>query len=173
VAGEPSGAPLTPGTYAEVRRDWAGGETVELCLPMPVRYVEAHPHLFEDRGRVAVLRGPLLFCTEAVDHPDIADLRDLVLPAEASALLPAAAPDDLPGVPVALTTDTAALAAPPPAASWGAALYRTLGADVERGTPASATLIPYYAWANRAPGRMAVWMRRDAASQSRPSAAVE
>lgn len=51
-----------------VRRTWSRGDSVVLTLPMSVRCVVAHEAVEDDRGRVAVERGPLVFCAEAVDN---------------------------------------------------------------------------------------------------------
>jgi uncharacterized protein len=147
---------LAPGSYAELRRVWAPGDRVRLQLPMPVRQVECHPYVAENAGRVALTRGPLLYCVEAVDHPGI-DLRDLALP-DGAALAPVERPDALGGV-VALEGD-AELAAPPEA--WHGRLYRTAGSVEAQGKRRSVPMraVPYYAWANREPGQMLVWLRR-------------
>ena len=155
VNGTPVTTPLTPGTYAEVRRDWAAGDTVSLSLPMPVRYVQAHPYVTENSGQVAVLRGPLLYCMEQADNPGI-DPRDVLLPTSADSLIPVPA-TDLPGV-VALTSEAFVQSLPD---TWTGSLYRTLGSASEPPTvTAPVTLVPYYAWANRASGRMQVWLNR-------------
>jgi DUF1680 family protein len=78
VAGEPVDLEISPGSYMQIRRAWRPGDTVSLGLPMPVRRVECHPYVTENTGRVALMRGPLLYCAEQVDNHDV-DLRDLVL----------------------------------------------------------------------------------------------
>lgn len=65
-----NGAPVTPEVedgYAVFRM--AGGDELRLSDPMPVRRMEAHPQAACDRGRVAVMRGPLVYCAEGVDNP--------------------------------------------------------------------------------------------------------
>jgi Uncharacterized protein conserved in bacteria len=157
----PAEAAPAPGDYAEVRCDWNAGDSVRLHLPMPVRYVEAHPYVTEDRGRIAVLRGPLLYCAEAADHPG-ADVRHLVLPEVASSLVSEERPDLLGGI---VTLSGPARVLPPDTGWQDGRLYRTVGSgacpEPPEGAPVTVTLIPYYAWANREPGRMAVWLRRD------------
>jgi len=54
--------------YALIRRSWTKGDVVELDLPMPVRRVAAHPSVKEDAGRVAIQRGPLVYCAEGIDN---------------------------------------------------------------------------------------------------------
>ena len=79
VNGEPAGIEERPGTYAALRRAWQEGDEVTLDLPMPVRRLRAHPHVLADTGRVALARGPLVYCLEAADHPGV-DPWDVVLP---------------------------------------------------------------------------------------------
>jgi uncharacterized protein len=56
--------------YARVRRTWKNGDTAILALPMPVRRVVAHDAVTEDRGRVALQRGPVVYAVEGVDNGD-------------------------------------------------------------------------------------------------------
>jgi uncharacterized protein len=158
VNGLPLPGSLRPGSYAEVRRNWRPGDTVCLTLPMAVRRIESHPYVVENAGRVALMRGPLLYCVEAIDNPDVA-LDDLELPAEAS-FQPDFRPDLLGGV-VVLTVDARSN---PPDDSWSTALYRTarFGVEAVDRERVSLTSIPYHTRANREPGPMRVWLRRGA-----------
>jgi DUF1680 family protein len=121
---------------------------------MPVRRLAAHPWLFENRGRVAVMRGPVLYCLEQAGNQGI-DPREVSLPAGGK-LSARHVPDLLGGVTV---IEGEALVRPV-AESWAERLYR----PVEAIEPANAadrkpvTLIPYFAWANREPGPMEVWL---------------
>ena len=155
INGRPFEGSVSPGSYAEIRRAWRPGDKVRLTLPMPVRCVECHPYVAEDAGRVAVMRGPLLYCVEQVDNPGL-DLRDIVLPAEASFSV-RSRPDLLGGVAV-----LEILVEPiPPDEGWRGRLYRRARprADASQDTTAELTATPYYAWANRDPGPMRVWLR--------------
>ena len=78
VNGESVDAELSPGSYANLRRTWRPGDTINMDLPMPVRRIECHPYVTENSGRVALMRGPLLYCAEQTDNPGV-DLRDLLL----------------------------------------------------------------------------------------------
>lgn len=155
VNGDAVSVPLTPGTYARVDRDWTPGDTVELTLPMPVRRVAAHPYLFENTNRVAVFRGPILYCAEQADNPGV-DPRDILLPADPTFTFEHR-PDLLGGVTI-LKTKAALMR---PADSWSTELYRpvTSGRDLTDSGSTRVTLIPYHLWANRDPGRMEVWLR--------------
>lgn len=59
--------------YAVIRRTWTAGDTVTMTLPLPVQRVHAHPQVEADRGRVALMRGPLVYCLEAADHDEDLD----------------------------------------------------------------------------------------------------
>ncbi len=115
---------------------------VTLCLDMPVRLVEADPHVQENAGRVAVMRGPVVYCAESVDNGEL--LRSLSLvEGNPFTLLP----ESEFGVPALQTTG---LRKP-----CGNALYRTYQSNFE---PAEIKLIPYFAFANRGISEMLVWM---------------
>ena len=75
--GEPVRLELEQG-FACIRRTWQAGDVVTLNLPMPVRRVVADDRVEADRGKVAVERGPLLYCAEGMDNGGRA--LDLVLP---------------------------------------------------------------------------------------------
>jgi uncharacterized protein len=156
VNGEPFTGPTSSGSYAVVRRVWQPGDTVHLYLPMPVRRVEAHPHVAEDSGRVALMRGPILYCVEGADNPGL-DPRDLVLPDDAP-LSEGHRPELLGGV-VALSSEAEVS---PPDDGWEGRLYRTAmaGTDQAPSGTTEITAIPYHAWANREPGAMRVWLKR-------------
>jgi hypothetical protein len=68
--------------YALIRRAWSKGDTVELDLPMPVRRVIAHPSVQADAGRMALQRGPLVYCAEGIDNGGTAI--SLVIPEKAA-----------------------------------------------------------------------------------------
>ena len=142
----------TPGAYHRVEREWREGDTVHLELPMPPRYLEAHRRVAEAAGRAAVARGPLLYCVEAADHRGI-DPRDLILPRTPDAF--ELVDSDLPGA-------VPALRAPAQVASPDTGpLYREASHGAASvASPTVLTAIPYFAWANRAPGPMQVWIQR-------------
>lgn len=157
VNGSPLDAPCAAGTYVEVRKRWRRGDRVDLALDMPVRAMESHPHVLENTGRVALARGPLLYCLEGVDHPG-AELLDLeVDPAEP--VDTEWAGDRLGGV--VLLRGRAEVRAP--GEPWRGHLYRRAGAAPPRDPRGVRfTAVPYFAWANREPGPLQVWLRRAA-----------
>jgi DUF1680 family protein len=145
---------LVPSTYARLERAWRPGDIVRLRLPMPVRRVACHPYVAENAGRVALFRGPLLYCLEGVDQPGV-ELRDVVLPAGA-AFQPEFLPELLGGVVVLRGVAEAV----PPDAGWAGRLYRPAEEEQQpAGQPVPITAIPYYAWANRGANPMQVWLR--------------
>jgi DUF1680 family protein len=156
VNGELVEGAMRPGTYLELARTWTSGDVVEVTLPMPVRLVESHPHLFENAGRAAVFRGPLLYCLEQAGNDGI-DPRDVTIPHAASFTVERK-PDLLGGVDI--LSATATVQAPPK--SWDTELYRPIdGSHAAQVSPERPiTLIPYFTWANREPGRMEVWLRK-------------
>jgi len=139
--------------YAVVRRAWQDGDAVQLNLPMPVQRVRAHPRVQADIGRVALQRGPLIYCAEQVDNG--LDVRRLVLPLDAP-LSADPQPDLLGGVTVIRGTAQYRTLTEPARG----ALYEAIRPAVVRSVPFTA--IPYYASSNRASGAMMVWLPTNA-----------
>ncbi len=154
VNGRPWDGGALPGRYVELRRRWRTGDTVRLDLPLEARRVACHPYVAENAGRVALCRGPLLYCFEGVDNPGV-ELRDVVVPA-AAAVQAEFAPGLLGGVAVLRVPAQAV----PPDERWAGSLYRPAEPQAAAaGRPLTLTAVPYYAWANREPGAMRVWVR--------------
>jgi len=122
--------------YFVLRRNWSPGDVVELTLPMEITRMEAHPRVEADAGRVAIQRGPIVYCFEEVDNPG--GVRNIVL-ARDPKLTAEHRPDLLGGITVIKGMD------------------RT-GREV--------TAVPYYAWDHREPGGMVVWVRQDGKSRT-------
>ena len=142
--------PLVPGTYAEIKRVWSAGDVLELDLPLRVRLLQAHALVEEARNQVAVQRGPVVYCLESTDLPGGVRLLDVVIP-RGLALIPRYEPRLLGGVAV-LEGRAEARAEP----AWSTDLYREMPATEPK--PIGLRLIPYYAWGNRGPSEMTVWM---------------
>jgi uncharacterized protein len=129
--------------FAKIDRQWKKGDVIEFAMPMPVRRVQANYQVPEDEGRVALQRGPLVYCAEWPDNGGHA-LQILV-------------PDDaefktefrknlLNGVNVVTSNVLAVTRAPD-------------GVSLRTG-PHPLVAIPYYSWSNRGPGEMAVFLAR-------------
>ncbi|MBN1873029.1 MAG: glycoside hydrolase family 127 protein [Anaerolineae bacterium] len=131
-----NGTPVPPEVtqgFATLHRVWQAGDVVTLVLPMPARRVISHPQVTENVGKVALERGPLVYCAEWPDNdrsPFNIVLSDDVL----------------------LTTDHRLL---------GPISDRTTNSiTIIQTPPPSTTFIPYYAWSHRGVGEMVVWVKR-------------
>jgi DUF1680 family protein len=134
--------------YARIRRTWQRGDRVELRLAMPAERIEAHPRARQTAGRVALQRGPVVYCLEEADNG--ADLHGIVLPRNA-VLRVAQQPKMLGAVPV-----ITAKARRVDGSDWRSTLYRPAGSKTK---PHTLRAVPYFLWANRKPGEMRVWIR--------------
>ena len=134
--------------YLEIRRTWSPGDTVDLDLPMPVERIYAHPNVRMDAGRVALKRGPLVYCVEQVDNQKVPVPR-IRLPR--SAQLESRQRTDLFGGIVTVVAEAEAASAN----GWDNRLYRD---EPPAEDPATWVAVPYYLWNNREPGRMLVWI---------------
>lgn len=143
------------GAYLPIRRRWSAGDVVDLDLDMTTYLLKANPAVNEDRGRVAFQRGPVVFCMEQLDQATESEHNGLVgytaqLQAETSAQFQ---PKLLDGVLVLEHPGWIARSAKQ------TSLYFPAGDDEKIvQTAATLRLIPYYAWANRAPSDMQVWI---------------
>jgi DUF1680 family protein len=134
--------------YLHLRREWRGGEHIELELPMPARRTYAHPAVRSAAGRVAIERGPLVYCVEEADSG--AQLDDLSLADDAE--LRCERRDVLGGCVVVSTTGRRS-----DPTRWEGDLYRD--APTPR-VEAPLTAVPYCLWGNRGAGELRVWLRR-------------
>jgi DUF1680 family protein len=145
---------VTPGAYFPIRRRWAPGDTVRLQLDMTPQALAANPHVTEDAGRVAVLRGPLIYCMEQLDQPGGVMLNDAALDLRRQAAeFHSEFKSDLLGGVVVLHHPGAAYEG----TNAQGALYAPYSAATRKSRAVPLTLIPYYAWANRDPSFMEVW----------------
>ncbi len=127
--------------YVHLKRSWKARDVVELDMPMPIRRVYAHEKVAEDHGKVSLMRGPITYCLEAVDNPNVNVLSAALLQ---EAELRAEHNDQLLG---------------------GVTVLEGKGMD-DRNRPVALTAVPYYSWANREKGAMTVWIK-EAARTSR------
>jgi DUF1680 family protein len=138
--------PVVPG-YMVVRREWRPGDEVVLELPMAARFRRADPRVNALRGTVAVERGPLVYCLELPGGGDIDGLAvDSTAPLAEE---PATGPGD-----VAVQLRAAGRRWRYPASG----LWPYADVDIEHTGPAELPLIPYYAWGNRGPSTMRVFI---------------
>jgi hypothetical protein len=131
--------------YAEIRHQWNDNDVIDFELPMPIRRIVAHDSVAADLGRVALQRGPLVYCAEWPDNPD-GHILNLLLPDD-SALSSEFRPDLLNGIQVIK----------------GKTFAYKVGKNensLEK-SEQDFMAIPYYAWAHRGKGEMAVWLARE------------
>jgi DUF1680 family protein len=115
--------------YEAINRLWSSqGETLQYDFDVSIKLRRAHPKVKGHAGKVALTRGPLVYCLESVDNSDV-DIFDVQL--EPSSLQDEFVPDLLGGIVVIYgkTTDGKAL-----------------------------KFIPYFLWANRGESQMTVWV---------------
>lgn len=142
--------PLMKKGYACFSGAWTNGDTLRLSMEMPARLIAANPNVREDIGKVAVMRGPIVYCLEETDNGKL--LQQLYL-AENPAFTEEFESELLNGV-VTLATGGKRLSA----GSWkDDSLYKPY--DGQSFTPQMLRFVPYYAWTNREPGEMLVWVR--------------
>jgi DUF1680 family protein len=137
--------------YAKLTRTWQDGDRIEVSFDMPVEQVRSHPNLRGNAGKVALQRGPILFCLEEIDNGP--NLQDIVLSSDAefdvqydAALLGG----------VTIVTGIASRSVVQAEASGN--LYTTKIFDR---APVPIKAIPYFAWSNRTPGEMTVWIHHN------------
>ncbi len=155
--GQPVAGSPTPGQYFRIERRWQAGDTVRLAFDMTPQLIVANPRVREDLGRLAVERGPLVYCLEQPDQLGLDSIFDASLPVGADPSKEFKAeflPDKLGGI---VVLRHAGLATAKPLSDQ--ALYQTLAAVQRPSTrEVELTFIPYYAWANRGPANMQVWI---------------
>jgi DUF1680 family protein len=139
--------PVSKG-YAHIQRKWSDRDVLELSIPLDIEKLEANPNVLQSRGKIALRRGPLVYCLEQADNQ--ADLDRIALPATAK-LTEHFEAGLLGGVTV--ITGEGRLQ---DSSGWERQLYRPARAAI--GEAASIKAIPYCVWGNRGQQRMKVWI---------------
>jgi uncharacterized protein len=154
INGKPvSGA--SPGQYLAMQRRWAPGDVINVKFGMAPQMVEANPRVVDDYGRVAVQRGPLVYCLEQLDQADGVQLFDVSLDVrqkDASAFHEEFRGDLLGGIVVLKHTGAVSVKS-----NSHGALYRSYTAEGPEAREVELSFVPYYVWANRAATQMQVW----------------
>lgn len=131
--------------YVYLLRRWKEDDLVRVTFEMPVRRIYANPAVRADAGRVALMRGPLVYCMEGADNPGL--LQSLRLPRDSRFAIHPVEDGVLKGN-VILTAD-----------GWqnvcGPELYSD---EPPRQKPVTLTAVPYYTWGNRGLNQMLVWI---------------
>ena len=127
--------------YAVINRSWKKNDVVQLRLPMEVRKVQATDSIRQDRNRIALQRGPLVYCVEHADNSG--KVSNIIVPAN-TVFTAAYDPSLLNGV----------------VTIKGQVPVVKLAANGEGVTTVKQTVtaIPYFSWANRGKGEMEVWL---------------
>lgn len=139
VNGEPTIMNIRNG-FTVIRRKWQSGDSLRLSLPMPARFVEADERVAADRGRVALQRGPIVFCAEGKDNAE--QVMPLVLSRNAS---------------IAANFNSKLLGGIQMITSTAYSVRKKLDGTLGVGPVQPFTAIPYYGWANRGESEMTVW----------------
>ena len=133
--------------YLSIEREWQTNDIVELQLDMSVDRIYAHPNVRDNLGRSALRRGPLVYCFEDVDNPDGAfETLSLIGNGKVDAVYDG---ETLGGITLLRGPGTVYNIE-----EWGNELYLSKPNSKQM----KVTAIPYYAWCNRGPGQMAVWV---------------
>jgi DUF1680 family protein len=127
---------------------WKAGDTIEFELPMPPERIYAHPSVKEDVGRVALKRGPLVYCVEEVDNPG-GRVQQLELPRDSK--IEVEERGDIFDSVVTLTAPAQRVED----RGWGESLYKNAPPATSESV---LTALPYYLWNNRQKGSMQVWV---------------
>jgi DUF1680 family protein len=140
--------------YLALTRVWQPGDTVTYQMDMPIRPTWAHPAVRQLHGRVALERGPIVYCLEGTDHGGLVLDRLSLKPEQvAAAFRVEHRPDFLGGVAVLCGPGTRLTS------SGAEALYASVPPQREA---VELLAVPYCVWGNREPGEMRVWLRADA-----------
>jgi len=138
--------------YIQLTREWQPGDVVEYNMDMPIRAMWSHPAVRALQGRVALQRGPLVYCIEGIDHGEIDLDRIMIDPGRVSNEFKVEHKEDLLGGVSVLRGKGIVM----DESEWENTLYRS---QPPSSKSMDITAIPYYAWDNRAPGEMRIWVR--------------
>jgi DUF1680 family protein len=146
---------IKSGEYLPIKRAWKPGDVVVLDFPMHAEIVASNPRVAEDRGKVAVRRGPVIFCVEELDQSNgiaLSDVAIMMSDHQGKEFRSEYKADLLGGVEV-LRHEGKVFES----ASAEQPLYMPTGPEAPKTRPGTLSFIPYYAWANRKPSGMQVW----------------
>ncbi|WP_040951928.1 glycoside hydrolase family 127 protein [Gorillibacterium massiliense] len=138
-----------PDGYIRLTRKWKSGDIVDLVFAMPVKRMSGHPLIRQTFSKVALQRGPFIYCLEEADNGK--RLYQLRLTADHDYSLA-----DQTGIPDGVKTIEVSGSRLKSVADWSHTLYS--GDSSWAREEAKLTFIPYFAWANRGVGEMSVWV---------------
>ncbi|MEM3967226.1 MAG: glycoside hydrolase family 127 protein [Ignisphaera sp.] len=143
-----------PGRYIKLVKSWDRGDKIVIEFKMRPRFIQSHPYVEANYGRVAIKRGPIVYCIEGIDNREF-DVRDLIIDPSTANLNEVFREDVLNGVVLVegegyVNEDM----------YHGDKLYYELDVEsVPKAKKVKFIAIPYYAWNNRGATQMAVWIR--------------
>lgn len=149
VNGKAVDTSLTKG-FATIQRMWKAGDTVELNIPMPVRYSQAIAQVQANRDRIAITRGPLVYCAEQADNRASEKAGERADVVQRFFVPQPASPSDI-------CTETIEEGLLKGIVRVSVPAMEIVGDSVQAST---LKLIPYYAWNNRGEDSMIVWLPR-------------
>lgn len=135
------------GGYARLKRIWKQGDRVELNLDIQAKLMQSNPLVRSNAGKVAIQRGPLVYCLEEMDNG--ANLSAISIPVDAK--LEASFDPDTAGGAVVIKANAFRTE------EWKGELYSTAKINEK---PVTVEAVPYCVWGNRKPGEMSVWIRQ-------------
>lgn len=141
----------TENGYLYVTKVWGAEDSLELSFPMEVRVFEADSRVREDIGKVAVMRGPVVYCLEEQDNGKDLHLLSLDVNAEPKVEEREIAGTKIQGINLSGFRQE-------PVYMEGRGLYRVVK-EIKK-HPEQLQFIPYYTWANRGENEMRVWVQR-------------
>jgi uncharacterized protein len=133
--------------YVVIDRKWSNHDKISLILPMPVERMYSNPAVRQNVNHVSIQRGPIVYCIEGTDN--VSNLHDIILPS--NTVLHAQYDEQLLGGIVKITGKAVLLESE----SWGDTLYKSSAPEEKM---IELVAVPYYAWDNREPGPMRVWI---------------
>lgn len=133
--------------YVYLTREWNEDDLIHLHFPMPIERIHANPKVRENAGKIALQRGPIVYCLEEIDNNS--DLQSIYLPT-GSKLKAYYDSDFLDGV-VYLSGEAERKLTESSDTLYSKNPYPS--------KPIHFKAIPYYAWCNRTPGEMRVWIK--------------
>lgn len=135
--------------YVKIRRTWQPGDKIDISYPMKVRLVRANPRIRENAGKVAIQRGPVVYCVEEADN--FKGLHNIVIPH--NAVFEEIYDEELLNGVVAVEFKAYCLE------DWGHEQCYSFIKNHYKEVKVRA--VPYYTWSNRETGEMMVWLREE------------
>jgi uncharacterized protein len=120
--------------YAVIKRNWKAGDVISLNLPMEPRRLAANENVIDDKNRVSIQRGPIVYCAEGVDNSQ----KVISLKYDTLSVLKTHFDGNILG---------------------GLQIVQTNSVTVDGNSDKDITLIPYSTWNNRGASEMQVWLK--------------